>query len=319
MGRTKQTVRKPDVITRKKKMRFATKQRLVQRDVEPFAFVETDLLDTECVSKLRVRNPQVMVTDCPWPSNTLASNHDSTTYKLASRGKLRRLFLQVRDMFTPTADQRVGHLFIWFTSDMLEFALELLRLAGYTYIGINSWHKATLDRNKPYKMSPHRGNAELFLIGEKLFAGESRVETSRGFCASPFISKHSSKPLDFYTKFLPFFARNQLYGRPWAEVEKVDFFSRHSQGGFLSVGNEFYGRRDPSIAQARPSVLLKKRAASQHHMNEKVTVSGAANAEWAATIVGERDDRYQVRWTYPTRGSRAVEWVDKDVVVRTQE
>ena len=84
MGRTKQTARTP-VGTRKKKLRLGMKRSSVELDAAPFAFVQTDLLDPECVNKLHISNPQLIVTDCPWPSNTLASNHDSTTYKLATK------------------------------------------------------------------------------------------------------------------------------------------------------------------------------------------------------------------------------------------
>lgn len=289
-------------------------------DVSPFAFRKADLLNPAVVAQLPVKNPRVIVTDCPWECDFLASNHDKDTYALAPEAKLLQLFRTIRGWFTPTEDEPNGHLIVWFTNDKLELALRCLIEAGYTYIGINSWHKATYE-GVPYKMSPFRGNVEMFIIGEKLVGdAESLCKTQRGFCAPPFITMHSSKPLEFYTVFLPFFAKANMYGRPWEQVEKVDLFTRHSQHGFLSVGNEFYGRRSDSVPR---TLRTKKHTANNKNAGRKrkvrdlgmrIEVRGTHKAKWGAVILGESESQYLVQWDRPVRGCPAEEWVNKDVV-----
>lgn len=298
-------------------------------DVKPCVFLKTDLFDMDAVSKLPVSNPQVIVLDCPWECIFLASDHHENTYKLASSTKLLQLFHQIRTWFTPRKGQ-VGHIFIWFTNDKLELAMQCLAAAGYKYIGINSWHKATQE-DVPYKLSPYRGNVEMFLVGEKRTPGtESLCKTQRGFCAPPYVSMHSSKPLEFYTEFLPFFARNNLYGKPWSKVEKVDLFTRHSQDGFLSVGNEFVGRRELVYATPTPRTQMRlkrrrplKKPVLKDAVPAKKRARGIGQAvfvrrddrEFGAVITSETDRQFLIEWDDTSK----FQWVDKHLVMRKRK
>ncbi len=191
-------------------------------------------------------NVQVIVADPPWDSIYLAAHHNKNTYPLASPEELLALFRRLDCWFVPTAREQTGELYLWFTNDKFELALECLRAAGYQWVGLNSWHKRCVD-GQPMKPSPMRGNAEFFLVGRKSWTNDFRMQASRGVMAEPYLKEHSSKPLEFYTQFLPFLAesraRGRIFGKPWSRVVKCDLFTRHAQEGFISVGNQFRGVR----------------------------------------------------------------------------
>lgn len=219
-------------------------------------------------SKQKGRGVQVIVADPPWDSVVLSNTHSNDTYQLLSEQDLLRFFRKISKLFVPTAEMPVGDIFIWFTNDKFDLAVDCLRASGYEWIGMNSWHKACID-GRPMKMSPYRGNTEFFLVGRKqLSSQDTTFQTSRGIVAPPFSqTEHSSKPVEFYTEYLPFHAesRSLVYGRPWSQVRKCDFFTRHSQEGFVSFGNEYVGPRlllspeklidflSPSLATAKKS------------------------------------------------------------------
>jgi N6-adenosine-specific RNA methylase IME4 len=230
--------------------------------MEPVNFLQIDLLQQprsnatfkKSIFKSTSANVQVIVADPPWESILLAANHHQDTYNLISSEDMLALFRRLNTWFVPNAREQVGELYLWFTNDKFDLALECLNAAGYRWVGLNSWHKGRLD-GQPMALSPFRGNTEFFLVGRKSLANDNlTMKTSRGFVAPPYSAEHSSKPLEFYTQFLPFSAESRgfTFGKPWSQVLKCDLFTRHSQEGFISIGNQYRG---PRTIKAAPQVL----------------------------------------------------------------
>lgn len=149
---------------------------------------------------------------------------------------------EVSLFYTPSRTDPSGNLFLWFTNDKMFLAIQCLEAAGYTLVGIDSWLKARKDGGH-FDMSRYRGDCEHFLIGKKKLNGvPSHFHAARGLLAPPATSTHSSKPDQFYTRYLPEYAKKIAnYGKPWGKVKKLDIFRRDIQVGFLCLGNQYHG------------------------------------------------------------------------------
>lgn len=315
------------------------KSAVVERSPEPARFLELDLVANDLTPhKLQhmvcgssKQNYQVIVADPPWMSTCLPTDHHDTTYELISSDKLLGLFNAVDRLFVPSESMPLGEMFMWFTMDKFELALECMQVAGYNLVSIHSWHKTCRD-GTPMKMSPHRSNVELFLVGRKLWNADADFRTTRGFSAPPFLQMHSSKPVEFYTEYLPI--RAPHYGREWAKVKKLDLFTRHSQHGVLSMGNEYFG---PRIQPEKPTIvrnpattikrirseyqpiseeynkMMKKRQTARRpkfQVGDIVRVLGQ-NSSWEAKVLRTTDKVY-VEWVKPQRGAAPKDWVEFD-------
>lgn len=327
----------------------------LERHPSPARFLEMDLLSVTMENRhafqemvCQGRNMQVVVADPPWESTFLATNHSQDTYKLIDSRRLLDIFTAIKTWFVPTEKERVGELYLFFTNDKFQLALDCLNMAGYTLVGMNSWHKATKDK-RPMAISPYRGNVEMFLVGRKSWKNESLTfKTSRGFVAPPHTAAHSSKPLEFYTEFLPTLAQHRgMFDKPWSQVAKCDLFTRHAQEGFVSIGNEYHGPRthvlktmsniseavtdlvSVSISESerngkkrtRPQVKIitesfkRRTKTTRFIVDQDVTVLGPRKVQWKATVLETEKEKLLVKWKTPKPGWAKQEWVSQDMIL----
>jgi N6-adenosine-specific RNA methylase IME4 len=225
---------------------------------------QIDILKTspECLRALALdghhkgmKQVQLITADPPWESTCLHSGHAESVYKLIPDKDMIHFFASLKKWFTPTKTCPVGLMVIWFCNDKFDLSLKCLNAAGYDLIGINSWHKTRLN-DEPLGLNMFRGNVELFMVGRKqLKKGNGKIHTSRGIIAQPFSDSHSSKPLEFYTEYLPFLVKNLILkktsGRTYENIQMCDLFTRHSQKGFVSMGDEFEGERVTQLSRKR--------------------------------------------------------------------
>lgn len=104
-----------------------------------------------------------------------------------------------------------------------------------------------------------KGTCERFFVGRKTFGKEVNADdwkdvvlndtanlyTSHSFSAPVFDSlMHSSKPLEFYTNFLPKFVEVYAkFEKKFSFYRKLDLFTRQTHPNFLSVGLQYNGVR----------------------------------------------------------------------------
>lgn len=263
-------------------------------------------------------NYQVVVADPPWATAHVPKDHDKTTYALIDDDRMLDFFAErVRHLFAPTKADPIGYLFVWFTSDKLELAMQCLAAADYTYCGLNSWVKATMSEGLPHKGSQRRGNCECFLVGKKELVPTPYVRTFRALLAPPAVTTHSSKPSEFYTRLLPHDLYLPYGGKPWSKVHKVDIFRRTIEPGFVCVGNQYHGE-DPiqSTVEAvdrsfqRLARAMKRPRGQDGPVGKMVRVAGVGAHDktvyWQGVVKDTRPGEVRVQW----KGTRTCEWVD---------
>lgn len=202
-------------------------------------------------------NP-VITMDPPWKTSIIRSD----AYNTESDQEMLDFFSKrVSKLFTPNSQEKEGFLFLWYLNNKRTFSLRCLYAAGYELIADETWNKTTNEGNDR-AMSLYRGTAEHFFVGRKRFGNEvndndwknvvlndgANLYTSHSFSGAPFHSNlHSSKPLEFYTDFLPTFlkiyASSLKFHSSFKKCRKLDLFTREIQPGFLSAGLQFHGVR----------------------------------------------------------------------------
>lgn len=200
----------------------------------------------------------VICMDPPWKTGIIRSD----AYNTEDDQKMLDFFSnRVSKLFTPSEKEKEGFLFLWYLNNKRSFSLRCLYAAGYEIIADETWNKTTNDGNDRL-MSLYRGTAEHFFVGRKklnhhvnpndwkkvVLNDDVNMYASHSFSGAPFSSMmHSSKPLEFYTDFVPTFlkiyASHLVYHESFKKCRKLDLFTREIQPGYLSAGLQFHGVR----------------------------------------------------------------------------
>lgn len=187
----------------------------------------------------------VIYADPPWWYNQRANTGKFrggcwTHYTPMTDGQLR---LWASDVCAP-AGAEPSLFACWATCPRLDFAIEIVGLAGYRYVGVGFvWVKTTNDRSKPRGGPGHytSGAVELCLFGVRgsmLPAVKLVPQVYQG----PRL-EHSEKPAIF---------RKRLE-RMYPDVSRIEFFSRHEIDGWAAWGNEV-GKLGTGTVPGAPSI-----------------------------------------------------------------
>jgi N6-adenosine-specific RNA methylase IME4 len=198
-------------------------------------------------------NFRVVCMDPPWKTSIIRAD----AYNTEDDTLMLNFFeTRVASLFQPCSTDSEGYLFLWYLNSKRTFALKCLYAAGYELVADETWNKSNLDGNDR-GMSRYRGTAEHFFVGRKRLGEETnkndwknavlndsaRLYASHSFSATPFDNAfHSSKPLKFYTDFVPTFIATYAkfsYHPSFKRCKKIDFFTREIQPGFVSAGLQF--------------------------------------------------------------------------------
>lgn len=194
-------------------------------------------------------NYPVLVADVPWEKVSGNTNQRGSRFPVVTNSDLLNLAsFGWAHAFKPSAKEPVGIICMWCTSDSQALALRAMNLAGYTLLHKAIWLKM-MKNGTPYPFTAKgKCNIETVLFGLK---GTRPTKTNmfymeRCFHGPPFMYRHSSKPLAFYT-YLKHFLDQYFKGEiDYDTCNKLELFSRHATDNWTSAGNDYLGERSES-------------------------------------------------------------------------
>ena len=213
-------------------------------------------------------NFTIVLMDCPWAGAKGNGNNLRSRFEFIYDGKLIDLARNAwSHFFQPTPENQVGLMGVWCMEETEVAAKKILEEAGYAYIHKAAWNKCKSDGMPISYTQLANSNLEYLVLGVKgarpsrdgMGEKQEAVLASRGFSGPSYYkliqkvdrekfaeANHSSKPMEAYAYLQWFFTQICDQTLDYNSCAKLELFSRYETKGWISVGNQFVGKRDPT-------------------------------------------------------------------------